>query len=1137
MSGGQWPAILEHLRRWAAPEAASLSDAELLARFVTERASDAFAALMQRHGRMVWSVCRNVLGQEQDAEDAFQATFLVLARKAASIRKGTALASWLHGTAYHIAWRARRDSITRRKHERKGANMPRAEVAAESSWREVQAILDEEIQKLSARQRAVFVLCALEGKRLAEVAGQLGWKEGTVSGTLSRAREQLRRRLARRGVELSAVLAGLALATAPASAVSAALVEGTLHAALALASGGPTAGVISASVASLLRQATQMFAVTKLRLVVFTLAASVITTAVAGFAWQRPEDKLESVTEGAAREADLPRAERDVRARTDRFGDPLPPRAVARIGTVRWWCGKSHGPLAFAPDGKSLALCENRGVVRFLDTTTGKELQRIAIPDGGGWSCFALASNGKMVATARLRSSVIRIWDVRTGKELRQIEGDPDGTGVLAFSPDGKHFAAGMEDTTIRLWDTAAWKEIRRFTAESMANSDSLVFLADGKTLVSGDGASIRWWDMTTGKEVRRIYQKRNRPEDGFCHLAASPDGKRLAANRSHNVLFLWDAVTGKEINRVVLETNQVDWNPEFYASCLCFSPDSQVLVCGDRRAGWGNQTQFFAAATGEKLRRWDEGNNFTVQLAFSPDGKVLAQVQSGVIRLRNAQTGKPLMPVLGLPDYVTAVRFSRDAKVLIASCCGGRIGSWNPLTGEPLTPLHDLPEGFGRRTDVLLGTALTAHGERAALANLQGVLHVWEPATGKACCRIGEPPIDKDQADFSPDGKMVAVGHQDDRLRLWDATTGKLLRSLQKTGDQRYRHPHVFSPDGRILAVAPPSLDNRIIYLYETRTAKEADRFTWHDPTMPTCLTFSPDGQYLLAAHEERPLTEGHPGNSLRLWDVASKRELRRIPVRTGNIPAMAISPDGKTLAAADVATILLFEQASGKERGRFTGHREWIWSLAFSPDGRLLASGSLDYTACVWDVTGICPNGKWSSRRVKSGEIERLWAELGDKDGMRAYRALWRLVAAGPSVVAFLAQHLRPVPRVEEERLTRLLADLDSDQFEPRNRASQELRRLGERAEPALRKALAAKPSLEMARRLRALLEQVEIRTLSTEQLRALRAVEVLEHIGSGEARTVLRSLAAGALEDGLTREAKASLQRLAGRTVVEP
>jgi RNA polymerase sigma factor (sigma-70 family) len=183
MTTRQGPAILEHLRKWASSAASTLSDAELLTRFSAGQEEGAFAALMLRHGGLVWGVCRHVLRHDQDAEDAFQATFLVLARKAGSIRKSTAVASWLHGTAYHIATRAKRNAATRRKHERRGENVSRAESLSETAWQEILAILDEEVQRLPRRQRAAFVICSLEGKSLADAARQLGWKEGTLSGT------------------------------------------------------------------------------------------------------------------------------------------------------------------------------------------------------------------------------------------------------------------------------------------------------------------------------------------------------------------------------------------------------------------------------------------------------------------------------------------------------------------------------------------------------------------------------------------------------------------------------------------------------------------------------------------------------------------------------------------------------------------------------------------------------------------------------------------------------------------------------------------------------------------------------------------------------------------------------------------
>src|SRR5262249_11821729 len=144
------------------------TDAELLDAFRARRDEGAFAALVRRHGPMVLGVCTHVLRQAEDAEDAFQATFLVLARNATSIRKGEALASWLHGAAYRAAMNAKRAATRRRVHERRAKTMPPGDSLAEVSWREVQAILDEEVQRLPEKYRAAFVLCCLEGKSRAE---------------------------------------------------------------------------------------------------------------------------------------------------------------------------------------------------------------------------------------------------------------------------------------------------------------------------------------------------------------------------------------------------------------------------------------------------------------------------------------------------------------------------------------------------------------------------------------------------------------------------------------------------------------------------------------------------------------------------------------------------------------------------------------------------------------------------------------------------------------------------------------------------------------------------------------------------------------------------------------------------------
>src|SRR5262249_43381462 len=243
---------VRYLRRvTGAAGSGDVSDSDLLARFVASRDEAAFELLLWRHGTMVLHLCRDVTRDEHAAEDAFQATFLALVRKAASIRSRESLGAWLYQVAYRVALRARRS-------ERETVNLdavddPEArELPDEIELRELRPLLHEEVQRLPAKYRTPIVLCYLEGLTHEETARQLGWPKGTVAGRLARAREMLRKRLTRRGIALSTALAALALAPTPAAAVvPAALVQVTLKNCLLVASGGATAGLVSAHVLAL----------------------------------------------------------------------------------------------------------------------------------------------------------------------------------------------------------------------------------------------------------------------------------------------------------------------------------------------------------------------------------------------------------------------------------------------------------------------------------------------------------------------------------------------------------------------------------------------------------------------------------------------------------------------------------------------------------------------------------------------------------------------------------------------------------------------------------------------------------------------------------------------------------------------
>jgi RNA polymerase sigma factor (sigma-70 family) len=265
---------MRHIKELAAGRALRHgSDRQLLDDFAACRDESAFTSLVERHGPMVLRVCQRVLRHEQDAEDAFQATFLVLARHPGSVRKREALASWLYGVAYRTAMKAKRGAARRRNHEAQLRD--RTPPAAPSpTWDDVQAVLDEEIQRLPPSLRSAFVLCVLDAKTVPAAAAELGIKEGTLSWRLTRARQRLRQRLARRGIELSALLAALSLAHgAGKAAVPAGLAKATIRFGLSVAAGGPAAAIPS-HIAALAAGVTRAMLLSKTKIAVVVLLAA-----------------------------------------------------------------------------------------------------------------------------------------------------------------------------------------------------------------------------------------------------------------------------------------------------------------------------------------------------------------------------------------------------------------------------------------------------------------------------------------------------------------------------------------------------------------------------------------------------------------------------------------------------------------------------------------------------------------------------------------------------------------------------------------------------------------------------------------------------------------------------------------------
>jgi RNA polymerase sigma factor (sigma-70 family) len=1087
--------VVRHIRKLAGlPEATDTSDALLLERFAGRRDEAAFAALVRRHGPLVWRVCRRVLRQTQHAEEAYQATFLVLARQAAKVRKPAALASWLYAVAYRIARRARANLLRRQSRECQPVAVPVEDPADEAAWRELEAIVVEEVHALAEKYRAPILLCYWEGLTNEEAAVRLGWPAGTVKTRLLKARHLLHERLTRRGVSLSA---GAVVTLLAAGSGDAAVPSGLAASALACGQGLPTAAASGA--AALAEQAIQGAALSKVKIVLVLLLGSALAVGAGTFAYHQSAAR-QPEQERAAQPNPKAKAEEQSKkqqARTDHYGDPLPAAALARMGTLRFRHGGNVEQIAFSPDGKVLASACNDSAIYLWEAATGKELRHLKNATAGIDPGVAISPDGKLLVAGQQRK--LRRWELATGKELPAFHvKEVFAVGKLTFSPNGKVLACSSvqhSQNILVFLDASSGKELYRLGGLKNHIKPCLAFSPNSTVWAYADkkDKDVRLFDTKTGKEIRRF--------EGYAKAAStvafSPDGKTLAAtDYFSSTLRFWETATGKPLPRMGQFGHAIN---------LTYSPDGKFLA--------GAGYDLWDVETGKEIRRRERLEYPDGAVVFSPDGKTLACPIHHAICLWDVPTGKLFPPSRECRWEVGSIAFAPDGKTLATA--GGNSGGlhfWEPATGKELRSK--------RIPDNVYAVAYSPDGRTLAMGVMNKPWNVGllDAATGKVIRKLKGPSTVELLA-FSADGKVLASKHRQEVL-LWNTETGKELRRFAFGIGGSPFVGMALSPDGKTLADAEERTG--VIHLWDASTGKVRRHLHGHQEGVFT-VAFSPDGT---------KLASGGGDKTIRLWDAATGRELRCIQYPQGWGFSVVFSPDGRSLTSSDQdGTVRVWEVSTGGERCRFEGHRHAVRTIAFSADGTMLATAGYDTTALVWDLTGR-RGAHGAAEPLSPQALEECWSDLAGEDAARAYRAEQKLAAAPAQTVASLSKRLKAVPVGDQTRLSRLIAELDSDQFAVRQKARKELQQSGEQAESALREALQGKLSLEARKRIEELLDKVKPLADSPEGLRSLRAVEVLEHLGTSEAREVLQTLANGASHARLTREAKASLERLAKR-----
>jgi WD40 repeat protein len=785
--------------------------------------------------------------------------------------------------------------------------------------------------------------------------------------------------------------------------------------------------------------------------------------------------------------------------RTDLYGDPLPPGALARLGTVRFRHPRGMGCLAFSPTGKVLVSGGFDPSICFWDLDTGKEVRRFAGP--GEVSTLVFSPDGRLLAGAGHQQIIL--WDSTTSKELVRLKGHKPGWTRLAFSRNGKVLISATEHGLACLWEVPTGKKVREFNFQP-ADRACFALARDGSRLaVVGKEYVIHLWDVATGKECFKVETKEPHGVPVF-----SPDGKTLAFGDG-KAIVLWDTTTGQTRLKLDGCGNANAWT---------FSPDSATLAVGMDK--WGRPLQSLSLwdTTSGKQRPAFKTDPIHINfLTFSPDGKTLAgrQWASGTIHLWDAATGKELHPRPGHGHSINSLTFLAEGKKLLSAGWVGNVRLWDTATARQLQCL-------GGSSGSLVRLAVAPDEKQLALGSGSDEVEFWRLADGKRLTKfeLKRGPIFA--LTYSSDG-ICFLCTPEGFIGGYDATSGKSVWEFQTPSQvQQARHQvnsMVLSPDGKTLVLGGYG-DKRGIVSVIDRETKKVRLQQEVNQRIVNEVAVSPDGRTFAVRGPFAPVS---------LWELASGK-LRLELAEAGQFGSVTFSPDGKALAlGTEKGRIEVWETTTGKLRCRFAGPDGPVGTLAFSPSGRTLASGHADHTILIWDVAGQSKDGPLPVLALTAKELAGLWNDLASDDGLKAHQAIGKMAAGGKTSVQFLHKQLPPVPPPDEAEMKRLLADLDADQYRVRQKASKALARLHDRARPSLEQVLRGKPTLELRQRVELLLKHLDGPVTRPEVWRGLRAVEVLEQIGTAEARQLLTALAKGLPEARLTQEAKASLKRL--------